>query len=204
MTFDVVLMLIDVNLMSINIIYYTITILINNIFYYRIYGSAYLKGVPIKCFPIMNIQNELKKNTHETIAKLIINSKFKVPIVGVNRETGSTAWYNENLRSHQQFAFGIPRWFLRLEFTSAIADLPFAYVSWIKFTLENVTGNNCFIGHIAAEEWNEGPFIHKNDDINPFCSLDYLMPSRFLYNFLKHFIIKCVYNTFFKLKLYYF
>ena len=40
----------------------------------------------------MDIQNELKKNTHETISKLIINSKFKVPIVGVKRETGSTAW----------------------------------------------------------------------------------------------------------------
>ena len=143
-----------------------------------------MKGVPITCFHIMDIQNELKKNTHETIAKLIINSKLKVPIVGVNRETGSTAWYNENLRPQQQFSFGIPRWFLRLEFTSAIADVPFAYVSWIKFTLENVTSTNCFIGHIAAEEWNNGPFIHKSDDINPFCSLDYLMPSRFLYNFL--------------------
>jgi len=140
-----------------------------------------VKGIPIKCFPIQDINQELKKNLHDSISNLILKSKLKVPILGVNRETGSTKWHNDNLREKQRFAFGIPRWFTRFNFTSAISNVPFVYVSWIKFTMEDVPcdTHNCFIGHMSAEEWNSGPFIHKGDDINPFCSLDYIIPSRF-------------------------
>ena len=145
---------------------------------YIIYGSAYLKGVPIQCFPIVDIQKELHVNNHDTLATLITNSKLKVPILGVHRDTGSTSWHDDNLKEHQRFAFGIPRWFLRFDFTSAIEDVPFAYLSWIKFTIESAT-KNCFMGHISADEWNSGPYIHKSDNINPFCSIDDIMPSRF-------------------------
>ena len=122
----------------------------------------------------------MKDNLHEPISKLILQSKFKVPILGVHRETGSTTWHDIAQRENQRYAFGIPRWFCRFNFTSAISDVPFTYVSWIKFTIESAT-KTCFIGHISADEWNGGPFINKSDDINPFCSIDYIMPSRFDY-----------------------
>jgi len=137
-----------------------------------------MKGIRITCLPIQSLDKELKQNTHDTIANLILNSKLKVPIVGVNRDTGSTSWHNDAERDNQRYAFGIPRWFCRFNFTSAISDVPFAYVTWIKFTIEFLT-KTCFIGYISANEWNNGPFIHKSDDINPFCSIDYLMPSRY-------------------------
>ena len=137
-----------------------------------------MKGIRIHCSSIKDINKELKENVHETISNLIITSKLKVPIVGINRETGSTNWHDNAERDNQRYAFGIPRWFCRFSFTSAINDVPFMFVSWIKFTMESVT-KTCFIGHISANEWNLGPFIHKSDDINPFCSIDYIMPSRF-------------------------
>ena len=145
---------------------------------YRLHGSAIMQGIHIKCATIQDINKELKENLHETISNLIITSKLKVPIVGVNRDTGSTNWHNIAERDNQRYAFGIPRWFCRFNFTSAISDVPFIYVSWIKFTLETAT-KSCFMGHISANEWNSGPFIRKSDDINPFCSIDYIMPSRF-------------------------
>ena len=55
-----------------------------------------MKGIPIKCFPILDINQELKKNLHDSISNLILKSKLKVPILGVKRETGSTQWHNEN------------------------------------------------------------------------------------------------------------
>ena len=76
-----------------------------------------MKGIRITCFPIQSLDKELKQNTHETIANLILNSKLNVPIVGVNRDTGSTSWHNDAERD--------------------------------------------------------------NHDIYPFCSIDYLMPSRY-------------------------
>ena len=133
----------------------------------------------------MDISKELKQNLHDPISKIIINSKLKVPILGVKRETGSTMWHNENLRERQRYAFGIPRWFTRLNFTSAINDVPFAYISWIKFTIEDAPTTNYIQGFIGAEEWTKGPFIHKMDNINPFCSLDYIIPSRsYNYSFM--------------------
>ena len=142
-----------------------------------------MKGVPINCFLIMDVNKELKENLHESISNLITNSKLKVPIIGVERETGSTSWHNERLKDEQRYAFGIPRWFNGFNFTSPINEVPFVYTSWIKFTIEDTPSNlHCFIGHISGQECHHGPFIHKSDDINPFCSLDYIIPSRFLIN----------------------
>jgi len=170
-----------------------------------------LKGIRIQCAPIQDINKELKENLHDTISNLIITSKLKVPIVGVNRitglATGSTTWHNAAEKDNQRYAFGIPRWFCRFSFTSAISEVPFIYVSWIKFTIASAT-KTCFMGHISANEWNNGPFIQKSDDINPFCSIDYIMPSRFD-NYLislKHYLIFlyfCIYVTISKLQICY-
>ena len=166
-----------------------------------------MKGIRIQCAPIQDINKELKENLHETISNLIITSKLKVPIVGVNRITGSTTWHNAAEKDNQRYAFGIPRWFCRFSFTSAISEVPFIYVSWIKFTIASAT-KTCFMGHISANEWNNGPFIQKSDDINPFCSIDYIMPSRFD-NYvisLKHylmFLYFCIYVIISKLQICY-
>ena len=106
-----------------------------------------MKGIHIQCAPIQDINKELKDNLHDTISNLIIKSKLKVPIVGVNRDTGSTTCHNDVEKDNHRYAFGIPRWFCRFSFTSAISDVPFTYVSWIKFTIESAT-KTCFIGHI--------------------------------------------------------
>ena len=142
----------------------------------------------------MDISKELKQNLHDPISKLIINSKLKVPILGVKRETGSTSWHDEKLREAQRYAFGIPRWFTRFNFTSAINDVPFAYISWIKFTVENSPNNNYIQGYIGAQEWNDGPFIHRTDNINPFCSLDYIIPSRSYKSSIFNVILICINN----------
>ena len=146
-----------------------------------------MKGIRIQCAPIQDINKELKDNLHNTISNLILKSKLKFLIVGLSRDTGSTTWHNVTERDNQRYAFGIPRWFCRFSFTSAISEVPFIYVSWIKFTIASAT-KTCFMGHISANEWNNGPFIQKSDDINPFCSIDYIMPSRF--DFYLHLNIK--------------
>ena len=128
-----------------------IMFIILTLFNYRLHESATVKGVDIKCLPIQDIDEELKSNSHDTFHKLSGSSKKNIPILGIKRDTGSTTWHDMNLKDDQLFAFGIPRWFFRINFTSAICNVPYVYICWIKFTME-FRSNTCYIGHMASNE----------------------------------------------------
>ena len=150
-----------------------------NCYVTRLRRSAIVKGVDISCFPIKDINNELKgANQHDAFKDLILTDKLRVPILGVKRDVNTTEYFDPTHKTESHLiSFGIPRWFFRFSFTSAINDVPYAYLSWIKFTLHEKS-NSCVVGHMSASEWNNGPFISKNDNINPFCAIDYIFPSR--------------------------
>ena len=81
-----------------------------------------------------------------------------------------------------------------LEVQGGMIKVYCAYISWIKFTIENSPNNNYIQGYIGAQEWNDGPFIHKTDNINPFCSLDYIIPSRSYKSSIFNVILICINN----------
>jgi len=93
---------------------------------------------------------------------------------------GSTLHYNPREKEKQQKSFGVPRGFFRFNFTSAIYDIPFAYVDWCEITATDFYRCH-FQGHISPAEWVRGPntsLLPKK--CNPFISLDDFMPSRFV------------------------
>ena len=103
-----------------------------------------------------------------------------MPFIAVNKNVGSTLHYNPRDKAKQQKSFGVPRTFFRFNFTSAIHDIPFAYVDWCEFTATNFYRCD-FQGHISPTEWTQGPNTSKlRKKCNPFISLDDFLPSRFV------------------------
>ena len=107
--------------------------------------------------------------------------KNRIPFIGVNKNVGSTLHYNQRDKTKQQKSFGVPRAYFRFSFTSAIHNIPFAYVDWCEFTATNFYRCD-FQGHISKTEWARGPntdLLPKKLKCNPFISLDDFLPSRF-------------------------
>ena len=105
--------------------------------------------------------------------------KNRMPFIGVNHNVGSTLHDNPRHKDKQNKSFGVPRTFFRFNFTTALVDIPFAYVDWCCFTATNF--HRCqFQGHITPTEWATGPntkLLQKRT--NPFVCLDDFLPSRF-------------------------
>jgi hypothetical protein len=105
-----------------------------------------------------------------------LSSRQKDPIVGVNRNVGSTTHYNPNLSDQQQYSFGVAHYFFRFNFTSVIYEKCYCNVHWIKF-MATKFHRTCFMGHITGEEFYNGP--QEDRIINHLVNADDLIPSRF-------------------------
>jgi len=84
--------------------------------------------------------------------------------------------------------FGIPIFFSRLSFTSAVNSIPIAFVRWVKFECESSSNNNnCCIGHIPMAEWQESNSLSPSEHdkiLAPFISFNDLLPSRFALSYI--------------------
>ena len=110
-------------------------------------------------------------------------SRQKYPIVGINRNVGSTKFYDRKLADKQNYSFGVARYFFRFNFTSVVYEKADSNVSWIQFTAVQFH-RTTFIGHISGEEFYNGPRCDPNV-ISPYVFLDDLIPSRFAMMFEK-------------------
>ena len=102
--------------------------------------------------------------------------KNRMPLIAVDRNVGSTTHWDPKLAPQQQYSFGTPTMFLRFNFTSAIKQIPYAYVEWCQFTATKFSRCH-FKGHMTQEEWDTGPRTRVKT--NPFISCDEFLPSRF-------------------------
>ena len=105
--------------------------------------------------------------------------KSRMPFIAVPRNVGSTSHWDPKLAEKQTYSFGMPSFFFRFYFTSAINDVPYSHVNWCQLNATNFYRCN-FQGHLSEEEWTRGPntsLLPK--DINPYISLDEYIPSRF-------------------------
>lgn len=75
---------------------------------------------------------------------------MKYPIIAINRNVGTTTSYDPRQSLTHQFSFGIPHYFFRFNFTSAIKEKPYSYVNWIKFKATKFYRTS-FMGHIVGE-----------------------------------------------------
>jgi len=113
--------------------------------------------------------------------------KNRMPFIAVARNVGSTNHWEPKLADKQNYSFGVPSYFFRFNFTSAINDVPYSHVNWCHFTATNF--HRChFQGHMSEEEWTRGPntsLLPKVNKCNPYISLDEYIPSRFALTFKK-------------------
>lgn len=104
--------------------------------------------------------------------------RFRLPFIGTaNNFDGCTTHYDNNLSQEQNYSFGCPRYFFRFDFTSAINSIPIAYCDWVQFIATKFT-RTTFMGLLTYSEWTTGPI--KRANVNPFISLDTILPSRFV------------------------
>ena len=84
--------------------------------------------------------------------------------------------------------FGIPIFFCRLSFTTAVRNIPIAFVRWIKFECDKFSNNkNCCVGRIPMAQWldsNSNPPTNHDNLLTPFISFNDLLPSRFALSYL--------------------
>jgi len=143
---------------------------------YRIYTKALIKSVEFRC----HYDEEGDYPTFQTMSKNLNKSIHKISFVGVRHNVGSTTFFYNNPPEEDQHSFGVPRFFFRLDLTSAIYQKPYAYVHWARFKID-VCHRSCFEGSIHLREWTSGPTERNN--INPFCFMEDIMPSRFALGF---------------------
>ena len=71
--------------------------------------------------------------------------------------------------------FGLPAFFFRSSFTSAVSHVSMAYVQWIPFIVDK-EDRTTFIGRINIANWNAWPTAQT---FNPFIATTNLQPSRY-------------------------
>jgi hypothetical protein len=108
--------------------------------------------------------------------------KKKTPFIGVPYNVGSTthrASAKKKDINKLNYSFGCPRIFMRFSCTSAINQVPFAFVDWVKFTATKFD-RTTFKGKMTRAEWESGPRTRPGSHVNPFVPCDHFIPSRFL------------------------
>lgn len=107
----------------------------------------------------------------------------KMPFVGVPFNVGSTSHYDNRLREEQNYSFGRPRFFFRLNFTSAVYDVPMVKITWTDFVAVEFQ-RTCFQGHCTRASWNEQLTEEEHSlKYNPFVACDDILPTRFVLAF---------------------
>ena len=126
-------------------------------------------------------QSLTASHTYATLAEKGKGLYNKNPFIGVPYNVGSTTHISKNkkLIAKQQKSFGCPRRFFRFSFTSAINQVPYAYVDWVNFSATKFH-RTTFEGHMTKREWDTGPRTRHNGLINPFVPCDHFIPSRFV------------------------
>jgi hypothetical protein len=144
--------------------------------------------------------------TFEDIAGHLNKSNHKISFLASRDDVGSTKYPRDILvedvnkpreewkpPTEWNHSFGVPRFFFRLNLTSAMSNLPYAYVNWAMFALD-ACHRTSFEGQMTRNEWTTGPIEREN--INPFCYLEDILPSRFaLGAFLCCIIFLVVYHS---------
>ena len=151
-------------------------------FLFSMYDEAMVKSVIIKTYPT---RKGFATHTNPTLNEMYesqFTSHMKYPIIAINRNVGTTTSYDPRQSLSHQFSFGIPHYFFRFNFTSAINEKPYSYVNWIKFKATSFY-RTCFMGHIVGEDFFEGPTFNAN--VNSYVSIDEYIPSRFAMMFEK-------------------
>ena len=115
--------------------------------------------------------------SYEDMASDRCARKHNIPFISVPYNVGSTSHLYAANASTQKHSFGCPRFFFRLNITSAIQQVPYALVDWCKFRAQKFS-RSCFEGAIGRNEWSSGPSFHAN--LNPFVTMDDILPSRFV------------------------
>ena len=86
----------------------------------------------------------------------------------------------------QQF-FGLPKYFFRFNFTSAVDNVPCCEVQWVSSFIIEKQSRNCCIGSIKKDEWEAWrPNIVNSSKVFPskFISFNDLLASRFCLSFI--------------------
>jgi len=103
----------------------------------------------------------------------------KSPFIGVETNVGSTSHHFPASKKDQQYSFGCPRFFFRFNLTSAITEVPYAYVDWSNFIATNFY-RTTFEGHLTPHAWENGPLTRLRGNINPFICCEEFIASRFV------------------------
>lgn len=136
----------------------------------------------IKSIEFTTIFEEDSRNypTYKEMSENIRKKQHKIPFCSVPYNVGSTSHHNPVNRDKYKHSFGCPRYFFRFDFTSAISSVPYAYVTWCRFSATSFY-RTCFMGRFTQDEWQTGP-KHRTS-LCPFVTVDDIIPSRFVLAF---------------------
>jgi hypothetical protein len=136
-------------------------------------NEAIIKSVHFKTFPETELPSLAEMAAYPTARK------NKYPFIGVNLNMGTTSYWSTNpsVIKKQQYSFGRPITFFRFSFTSALYDIPMAYVWWEKFIADSFS-RTTFKGDFTEKDWNETPELKSN--AHNWVCLDDIIPSKFI------------------------
>ena len=144
--------------------------------YFRAYSYGLVKSVLFRC----HYKEDMKYPSYDKMSTHLNKTDHKVSFLGVRENVGSTSFSSANPTPDMQHSFGIPRYFFRVDLTSAISNQPYAYVHWAMFKLKTCHRTS-FEGTMTNREWTTGPI--ERPHVNPFCYLEDVIPSRFALGF---------------------
>jgi hypothetical protein len=133
-----------------------------------------LKGIPFKSFP---------KKQMPSLSAMASNPNSRannIPFMCASCNNGSTDYPPGEVVSN---SIGRPRYFFRLNFSSALVDLPYGYFEWTNFIASGPSEYAGIPGDIRRDEWNRNPEHPSTFKWNPFMSLDAILPSRYVLAF---------------------
>ena len=143
--------------------------------YSRCFQGAYVKSIPLK----VHHNWDSTYPSYSDMAFEPLSSTNKIPFIGVPYNVGSSSRHpNNSVTNHKAlYSFGCPRYFFRLDITSQVDDVPYAFVDWCRYRAKTST-TTYFEGSITENEWLHGPSCNTN--LSPFITVDDILPSRFV------------------------
>jgi hypothetical protein len=139
---------------------------------YRAYTQGLIKSVHFRC----HYAEDNNYPTFEDVSRHLNKTTNKTSFLVIRDNVGSTTFDDPEPPRDMQHSFGVPRFFFRINLTSAISAQPYAYVHWAMFKL-HTCHRSSFEGTMTRREWTTGP--KERDNINPFCYIEDVIPSRF-------------------------
>lgn len=139
----------------------------------RGYVSGLVKSILFRCH---YSEDKTKYPTFEGMSRHLNKTDHKISFLGVRHNVGCTTFSIQDPASHMQHSFGVPRFFFRLNLTSAISNQPYGYVNWTNFKLHSCHRTSV-VGTMTRNEWLTGPI--ERPHISPFCYIEDVIPSRY-------------------------